>query len=239
MKGWHAMLTLRKREDRGRTRLGWLDGKHSFSFGRYVDRKNMGFRSLRVINDDVIAPGGGFGMHPHEEMEILTFVMDGALEHADSTGGGAVIRSGDVQRMSAGTGIRHSEFNASKTDPVRLLQVWIMPGTPGVEPGYEQIGAAAIDRKDRLALVASPAGNDGAVTIHADASVYSARLSPSGTVTHQLTPKRGAWVQVYAGEVIVNGQALRDGDGLAIENETAIEISGGADGGELLLFDLA
>lgn len=232
------MMTLRKREERGSTRLDWLDGKHSFSFGRYVDRENMGFRSLRVINDDVVAPGGGFGMHPHEEMEILTFVIEGALEHADSTGGGAVIRSGDVQRMSAGTGIRHSEFNASKTDPVRLLQVWIMPGTPGVEPGYEQINAAAIDRDDRLALVAAPDAGTDAVTLHADARVYSARLSHGATVSQQLGGGRGAWVQVYAGEVIVNGQTLRDGDGLAIEDEARIDIIGGPDGGELLLFDL-
>lgn len=233
------MLTIRKAEERGRTRLDWLDGKHSFSFGRYVDRANMGFRSLRVINDDVVAPGGGFGMHPHEEMEILTFVIDGALEHADSTGGGAVIRSGDVQRMSAGTGIRHSEFNASKTDPVRLLQVWIMPGTLGVEPGYEQISAKVIDREDRLALVASPEGGGEAAVIHADARVYSARLSSGANVSHDMEAGRGAWVQVYAGAITVNGQTLRDGDGLAIESESRIAITGGSGGGELLLFDLA
>ncbi|MFG0293916.1 MAG: pirin family protein [Phycisphaerales bacterium JB050] len=233
------MLTIRKREERGRTRLNWLDGKHSFSFGRYVDREHMGFRSLRVINDDVVAPGGGFGMHPHEEMEILTFVMEGALEHADSTGGGAVIHPGDVQRMSAGTGIRHSEFNASKTDPVRLLQVWIMPGTPGVEPGYEQIAAVEIDRDDRLALVASPEGGEGAVKIHADARVYSARLSGGAGVKHEIRGGRGVWVQVYTGSVEVGGQTLRDGDGFAIEDEAQIEITGGPDGGSFLLFDLA
>lgn len=233
------MLTIRKREERGRTRLNWLDGQHSFSFGRYVDRAHMGFRSLRVINDDVVAPGGGFGMHPHEEMEILTFVMEGALEHADSTGGGAVIHPGDVQRMSAGTGIRHSEFNASKSDPVRLLQVWIMPGTPGVEPGYEQIAATEIDRDDRLALVASPEGGEGAVKIHADAKVYSARLSDGAGVKHKIRDGRGVWVQVYAGSVEVAGQTLRDGDGVAIEDEAQIEITGGPGGGAFLLFDLA
>lgn len=233
------MLTIRKAEERGRTRFDWLDGKHSFSFGRYVDRAHTGFRSLRVINDDLVAPGGGFGMHPHEEMEILTFVIDGALEHADSTGGGAVIHPGDVQRMSAGTGIRHSEFNASKTDPVRLLQVWILPGTPGVDPGYEQISAADIARDDRLALVATPGGGPGAVHIHADARVLTARLSEGASVSHPLKAGRGAWVQVYAGEVVVNGRALSDGDGLAVEDETSIEITGGSGGGELLLFDLA
>ncbi len=233
------MLTVRKREERGRTTLDWLDGKHSFSFGRYVDRANMGFRSLRVINDDIVAPGGGFGMHPHEEMEILTFVVDGALEHADSTGGGAVIRSGDVQRMSAGTGIRHSEFNASRTEPVRLLQVWIMPGTPGVDPGYEQISASDVDRDDRLALVASPEGGEGAVKIHADARVYSGRLSEGASVSHEVGPGRGVWVQVYAGEVTVDGETLRDGDGLAVEGEPRIEITGASGGGEFLLFDLA
>ena len=233
------MLTMRKSESRGRTKLDWLDGKHSFSFGRYVDREHMGFRSLRVINDDVVAPGGGFGMHPHEEMEILTFVIDGALEHADSTGGGAVIHPGDVQRMSAGTGIRHSEFNASKTDPVRLLQVWIMPGTPGVQPGYEQIASVDIDREDRLAVVASPNGGAGAMTIHADARVYSARLSAGTSISHEIAPGRGVWVQVYAGEVAVNSHPLRDGDGLAIQDEARIQITGGSGGGELLLFDLA
>jgi len=233
------MLTIRKREDRGKTKLDWLDGKHSFSFGRYVDRANMGFRSLRVINDDVVAPGGGFGKHPHEEMEILTFVIEGALEHADSTGGGAVIHPGDVQRMSAGTGIEHSEFNASKTDSVRLLQVWIMPGTPDVEPGYEQVSSADIDREDRLALVASPESGAGAVAIHADARVYSARLAEGASASQGIAPGRGVWVQVYAGEVTVNGHLLRDGDGLAIEDEARIEITGGSGGGEVLLFDLA
>ncbi len=233
------MMTIRKGEERGRTRLDWLDGKHSFSFGRYVDRANMGFRSLRVINDDVVAPGGGFGKHPHEEMEILTFVIEGALEHADSTGGGAVIHPGDVQRMSAGTGIEHSEFNASKTDPVRLLQVWIIPGQRGVKPGYEQISTADIQRDDRLALVAAPGGGAGAVNIHADARVYTSRLGEGSVVSHELEVGRGVWVQVYAGSVAVNGQTLRDGDGLAIENESRLEITGGPGGGELLLFDLA
>lgn len=233
------MLTLRKAQERGRTSLSWLEGKHSFSFGRYVDRAHMGFRSLRVINDDVVAPGGGFGKHPHEEMEILTFVIEGALEHADSTGGGAVIHPGDVQRMSAGTGIEHSEFNASKTDPVRLLQVWIKPGQRGVEPGYEQISAGDIERDGRLALVATPGGGAGAVNIHADVRMYTARLAEGVRVSHEINTGRGVWVQVYAGSVEVNGQTLHDGDGLAVEDEASIEITGGSGGGELLLFDLA
>jgi redox-sensitive bicupin YhaK (pirin superfamily) len=233
------MITIRKSEDRGRNQLGWLNARHTFSFGRYIDRSQMGFRSLRVINDDIVAPGGGFGKHPHEEMEILTFVIDGALEHADSTGGGAVIHPGDVQRMSAGTGIEHSEFNASRTDPVRLLQVWIIPGTPRVKPGYEQIAASSIDRRDRLARVATPGGGGGAMDIHADAHVYSAELGEGVSVEHQTAAERGVWVQVSAGEITVNGQTLRDGDGAAIEGETQIEITGGPGGGKLLLFDLA
>lgn len=233
------MLTIRHANERGHTRIAWLDGRHSFSFGEYHDLAHMHFRGLRVINDDRVAPGGGFPTHPHRDMEIITYVISGALEHQDSTGGGGVIRPGDVQHMSAGKGVFHSEFNHSKADPVRLLQIWIMPTERGIAPRYQQTHFPESDRAGTLCLVASPDGRDGSMPINADALMYATVLGEGQTVTHQTTADRGVWVQVATGEVSINGQTLTEGDGLAIEDETTIELTGSADRSEVLLFDLA
>lgn len=232
------MITLRLAAERGQTALSWLESYHTFSFGEYVDPRHMGFRTLRVLNDDVISPGMGFGMHPHRDMEILTCVFDGALEHRDSLGTGSVIRPGDLQRMSAGRGILHSEFNASVREPVHLLQIWIVPEQRGLEPSYEQRTFDLADRQDRLQLVAARTGRDGAVTIHQDVDVYATTLSAGARVEHHLRPGRAAWVQVARGQVEVNGQALGPGDGAAVEQEDAVTLTGVAPA-ELLLFDLA
>lgn len=233
------MLTIRKADQRGVTKLAWLDGRHSFSFGEYHDPRHTHFRALRVINDDRVAPGGGFPTHPHRDMEILTYVIRGALEHKDSTGGGGVIRPGDLQHMSAGRGVLHSEFNHSKTEPVRLLQIWIMPQERGIEPVYQQRHFAEADRTGALLPVASPDGRDGSMPIAADATVYAAILGEGQSVSHALAPGRGAWIQVATGEVTINGTALSEGDGVAIEDEASVTITGGADGGEVLVLDLA
>src|SRR5262245_29822005 len=198
----------------------------------------MGFLSLRVINDDRVAPGGGFPTHPHRDMEILTWVMDGALEHKDSLGTGSVIRAGDLQRMTAGTGILHSEFNASKTEAVHFLQIWLFPEKRGLTPGYAQQSFAAASRKGQLKLVASRDGRDGSLSFHQDASLFAAALEPGQRVKHTLAPGRAAWVQVAAGAVTLNGKRLTAGDGAAVENESALELVGVEDG-ETLLFDLA
>jgi len=198
----------------------------------------MGFQTLRVINDDRVAPGGGFGTHPHRDMEIITIVLDGALEHKDSLGTGSVIRPGDVQRMSAGTGIRHSEFNHSETDPVHFLQIWILPDRKGLEPGYEQKTFAPEKRQGRFALVAGPKSANGALTIHQDARLYIATLLPDGKVTHSLKPGRHAWVHVATGAVTLNGQSLEAGDGAGVENEATLEFAA-TKPAEVLLFDLA
>src|SRR3954452_23136873 len=213
------MITIRPSAERGITDFGWLDSKHSFSFGEYYDLDHMGFHSLRVINDDKVAPGGGFPTHPHRDMEIITWVLSGALEHKDSLGTGAVIRPGELQRMTAGTGILHSEFNASKTEPVHLLQIWIFPEKRGLTPGYDQKSFPAAERKGRLKLVASRDGRDGLVSFHQDASVYAAALAPDQKVTHTLVPGRAAWVQVATGSVKLNGITLKTGDGAAVEDE--------------------
>src|SRR5262249_10063678 len=199
--------------------LDWLDSRHSFSFGDYYDPAQLGFRSLRVLNDDRVAPGTGFGMHPHRDMEILTWVLSGALEHADSLGNGSVIRPGQVQRMTAGTGILHSEYNPSETEPVHLLQIWIVPAHKGLTPGYEERTFEPSELRGRLRLLASADGRDGAVTIHQDADVYAALLGPGQAVTHALRPGRSAWVQVAEGAVTLNGQPLRAGDGAAVRDE--------------------
>jgi hypothetical protein len=227
------MLQLRKAHDRGHANHGWLDSWHTFSFADYHDPQHVSFSALRVINEDRVAPGEGFPTHPHRDMEIITYVLEGALEHKDSLGTGSVIRPGEVQRMSAGTGIRHSEFNHSQSEPVHFLQIWILPDRQGVKPGYEQ---KRIGLNGQLRLVASPDGSDGSVTIHQDARVYAARLN-GDEVAHTLEPGRRAWLQVARGTVKLNGTTLHAGDGASIENETTLRLA--ADGSaEVLLFDL-
>jgi quercetin 2,3-dioxygenase len=232
------MITIRKAGERGRSDFGWLDSRHSFSFGDYHDPGHMGFRTLRVINDDRVAAGMGFGTHPHRDMEIVSYVLAGALEHRDSLGTGSVIRPGDVQRMSAGTGIQHSEFNHSKQDPVHFLQIWIQPERRGLAPGYEQKTFAAAGRADRLQLVASRDGREGSVTIHQDASLYAAVLAPGAKAAHAPAAGGHVWVQLARGSARLNGQVLEEGDGAAISGEGRIELEGVTEA-ELLLFDLA
>ena len=232
------MLTLRRAQDRGRADFGWLDSRHSFSFGEYYDPAHMGFGPLRVINDDRVAGGGGFPTHPHRDMEIVSYVLDGALAHKDSLGTGSVIKPGDVQRMSAGTGIAHSEFNASRTDPVHFLQIWFLPERRGLTPGYEQKNFDADSKRDQLRLVASPDGRDGSVTIRSDASLYVSLLGKDATVSHQVAAGRGLWLQVARGSVAVGDITLAEGDGLQVTNERALEIVGKAAESEILLFDL-
>jgi redox-sensitive bicupin YhaK (pirin superfamily) len=232
------MITIRRSNERGHANHGWLDTYHTFSFAGYYDPEHMGFRTLRVLNDDVIQPGQGFGSHPHENMEIITYVIEGALEHKDNTGGGGVIRPGDVQRMSAGSGIVHSEFNHSRSERVHLLQVWIVPDTVGIDPGYEQKTFSIEDKKGRLALLASPDGDDGSLTIHQDARVYAAVLGDGDEVRKDIVEGRHAWVHVATGSVEVNGHPLGAGDSAAVSQETTVTIKG-VGAGEVLLFDLA
>jgi len=230
------MLQLRKTHDRGHANHGWLDSWHTFSFADYHDPRHMGFSALRVINEDRVSPGEGFPTHPHRDMEIITYVLEGALEHKDSLGTGSVILPGEIQRMSAGTGIRHSEFNHSQSEPVHFLQIWILPSSQGVKPGYEQKRIDPAGLNGKLRLVASPDGRDGSVTIHQDACVYAAHLN-GGEVTHKLAPGRHAWIQVARGAVRINGTMLQAGDGAGIENEPSLQLA--ADGSaEVLLFDL-
>ncbi|MFG0242821.1 MAG: pirin family protein [Phycisphaerales bacterium JB054] len=233
------MLTIRTSDERGATRLGWLDGKHTFSFGEYHDPRHLHFRTLRVINDDRVAPGGGFPTHPHRDMEIITYVISGALEHKDSTGGGGVIRPGDVQMMSAGSGVTHSEFNHSKSEPVRLLQIWIFPERKGLDPRYDQRHFAEAERSGSLRPIVTPDGRNGSMVIHQDASIYAGVLASGDRVEHAIGDGRGVWVQVAVGGVTVNGQSLAEGDGLAVEDERSLEIVGGAERSEVLVFDLA
>jgi redox-sensitive bicupin YhaK (pirin superfamily) len=234
------MITVRPSAERGHANHGWLDTYHSFSFDTYHDPKHMGFRSLRVINEDFVDGGKGFPTHGHRDMEIVTYVLEGALEHKDSMGGGGVIRPGEVQRMSAGRGVTHSEFNASATERLHLLQIWILPEARGLEPSYEQKQFAAEGRRGKLQLLASREAREGSVKIHQDAALYTAALAPMETVRHKLESGRHAWVQVARGAVTLNGIALKAGDGAAVSDERALEIAG-ADGGgsEILLFDLA
>ncbi len=232
------MIQVRKSEDRGQANLGWLDTKYTFSFNTYYDPEHISFRSLRVINDDIIAGGGGFGMHPHKDMEILTWVLDGALEHKDTTGGGGVVLPGDIQYMSAGKGIAHSEFNHSKADPLRLLQVWIIPERKNLEPGYGQRTFAPEQLSGRLAEIAAPDPKEGGAPIGQDAHVYVARLKAGESVSHELAEGRHAWLQVAKGSVELNGTPLREGDGAAITGEKALMIASTASS-EVMLFDLA
>jgi redox-sensitive bicupin YhaK (pirin superfamily) len=233
------MITIRRADERGHFDHGWLDTRHTFSFASYHDPAHMGFRALRVINEDRVLPGEGFGTHGHRDMEILSFVLSGALAHRDSTGGEGVLRPGEVQRMSAGTGVMHSEFNGSKDEPVHFLQIWIVPDRAGHAPSYEQKRFPDSDRRGRLRLFASPDAADGSVAIHQDALVYGTIVAEGERVRHPLAPGRHAWVQVARGEVDLNGQPLRAGDGAAISDERELVLVGGGAGGEALVFDLA
>lgn len=231
------MLTIRRADQRGHADHGWLDSHHTFSFADYYDPRHMGFRNLRVINDDRVAPGGGFPTHAHRDMEIVSYVLTGALEHKDSMGNGSVIRPGDVQRMSAGSGVRHSEYNASKSEPVHFLQIWILPGKPGIAPGYEQKAFSEADKRGKLRLVASPDGRDGSVTVHTDARLYATLLGAGEKVEHTLPAGRHAWIHVARGQVKVNGEALGEGDGASTSDAGTLALEG-VDGADVLVFDL-
>jgi redox-sensitive bicupin YhaK (pirin superfamily) len=235
------MLHIRRSEDRGRGEHGWLHSRHSFSFADYHDPRFMGYRDLRVINEDREEPGHGFGTHGHRDMEIISYVLDGALEHADSTGTRAVIRPGEVQRMTAGTGVRHSEYNHSKQEPVHFLQIWILPREQGLPPGYEQKAFDDADEHDALRLVASPDGREGSVTVHQDVDLYVSRLEPGAAVSFERRQDRHLWLHVARGEVRVNGKALAAGDAVATNDEEALRIEGAGtdDAAEILLFDLS
>jgi redox-sensitive bicupin YhaK (pirin superfamily) len=234
------MLTIRRSEDRGHFDHGWLDTRHTFSFADYRDQRFMGFSDLRVVNEDRVKPGQGFGTHGHRDMEILSYVLEGELGHRDSMGNGSTIRPGEVQRMSAGTGVTHSEQNPSREHPVHFLQIWLLPATPGIRPGYEQRAFPTEDRRGRLRVLASADGRDGSVTIHQDASMLGAILGKGDRVRHEIPAGRVAWVQVARGEVSVNGQPLRAGDGLAAVEEAALEVVGeGTADADVLVFDLA
>jgi redox-sensitive bicupin YhaK (pirin superfamily) len=232
------MLTIRPASERGHAEHGWLDSHHSFSFADYYDPKHMGFRALRVINEDRVAPAKGFGTHAHRDMEIISYVLDGGLAHKDSLGTGSVIKPGDVQRMSAGSGVSHSEFNASHSDPVHFLQIWLVPSERGIKPSYEQKTFSEDDKRGRLRVVASPDARDGSVTIHTDAVLYSGLFERAETAALTLAQGRHAWVQVARGSVRVNGQELSAGDGAALSDVTKIELEG-IDRSEVLVFDLA
>lgn len=232
------MITVRRANDRGHAEHGWLDSWHTFSFADYYDPKQMGFRSLRVINEDRVEAGKGFGTHPHRDMEIVSYVLEGAIQHRDSMGNGEVLRPGEVQRMTAGTGVTHSEFNPSRTEGLHFLQIWIVPAKQGLKPGYEQKAFPNADRQGKLRLVAAPDGRDGALTIHQDASIYASLLAAGEVVEHALGKGRGAWVQVTRGVIDVLGEKLGAGDGAAIEGEPRVLVTGERDA-EFLLFDLA
>ena len=229
------MVQIRPSEERGHNEMSWLNTRFTFSFDQYYDPAHVHFRSLRVLNEDIVAPGQGFGMHPHRDMEILTWVLEGALQHRDSMGNTGVIRPGELQHMSAGSGVMHSEFNASSTDPVHLLQIWIVPERRGLKPSYEQLAFADSDLRNQFALVAGP---KAPLTIHQDANLYLARLDESANITHNLDVDRHAWIQVAKGSIRLNGKQLNAGDGAAISNETDVRIEA-VKPSEVLLFDLA
>lgn len=232
------MIKIRKANKRGHFELRWLNTFHTFSFGDYYDPAFMGFRSLRVINEDYVHPGRGFPTHGHRDMEIITYILAGALEHRDSMGNGSIIRPGDVQRMTAGTGVKHSEANPSRQESVHLLQIWILPGTKGLEPSYEQKVFGDEQKRDRLCLIASEDGREGSVKIHQDASVYASVLEQGSKVGHELAPNRHAWVQIARGAIDLNGEQLSQGDGAAISGESKAVLTG-REAAEILLFDLA
>jgi redox-sensitive bicupin YhaK (pirin superfamily) len=233
------MIALRPANERGHADHGWLDSFHTFSFADYYDPAHMGFRALRVINEDRVAPGKGFGTHGHRDMEIVSYVLEGALAHKDSMGTGSVIRPGDVQRMSAGTGVMHSEMNGSQTEGVHFLQIWMLPDKHGIAPGYEQKTFADAEKTSQLRLVASPDGKDGSVTIHSNQQLYAGILGEGVERSHSLPKGRHAWVQVIRGRVRVNDHALEAGDGAALTDEPSVLLRGEAGGGEVLVFDLA
>lgn len=232
------MIKIRKADARGHFDFRWLNTFHTFSFGEYYDPAFMGFRSLRVINEDFVHQGRGFPTHGHRDMEIITYILKGALEHRDSMGNGSVIRPGDVQRMTAGTGVTHSESNPSREEAVQLLQIWILPNQEGLKPGYEQKLFTDAQKQGRLCLIASADGRGGSVTVHQDASVYATLLEVGEKVVHELAPGHHAWIQVARGAVTVNGERLKQGDGAAVSNEVKLEIAG-REAAEVLLFDLA
>jgi redox-sensitive bicupin YhaK (pirin superfamily) len=232
------MITIRRSDDRGHAQHGWLDSRHTFSFGDYHDPSHMGFRALRVINEDRVQPAKGFGTHPHRDMEILSYVLEGGLAHKDSLGTGSIIRPGDVQRMSAGTGVTHSEFNASSTEPVHFLQIWLLPEKQNIAPGYEQKQFPAVGRTGRLQLVASRDGREGSLTVHQDVAVYDALLGPGERAQLPLGRGRHAWVQVARGSVKLNGETLNVGDGAAVSAEAEVALEG-LQPAEVLVFDLA
>ena len=231
-------MKIRRSNERGHAQHGWLDSHHTFSFADYYDPKAMGFRALRVINEDRVIAGEGFPTHSHQNMEIISYVLEGALEHKDSIGTNGVIKPGDVQRMSAGTGVRHSEYNGSKEEGVHFLQIWIVPDKAGHAPSYEQKTFGDDDKRGKLRLVASPNGQSGSVTIHQDARLYAGLFGAGEKATYELKPGRGAWIHVARGELTVNGEKLVAGDAAAIETSGKIELAG-TTGGEVLLFDLA
>ncbi len=235
------MITLRPAAERGGADHGWLDTRHTFSFADYHDPSHRGFRGLRVINEDRVKPGTGFGTHPHRDMEIITYLLSGALEHKDSMGNGSIIRPGEVQRMSAGTGVLHSEFNPSPTDPVHFLQIWILPAKKGITPGYEQKAFPSSEREGKLRLIAARDGHAGAITINADAAVHASLLGSGAEVRHELANGRHTWVHVARGAIELNGVAMGAGDGAAISDETTLVLAGrdGETPAEVLVFDLA
>jgi redox-sensitive bicupin YhaK (pirin superfamily) len=233
------MITIRPAAQRGDADHGWLHSRHTFSFADYHDPKHMGFRALRVINEDKVEGGQGFGTHPHRDMEIISYVLEGALQHRDSLGTGSVIRPGDVQRMSAGTGVRHSEFNASQDELVHFLQIWLMPSARGIKPSYEQKTFTDDDKRAQLRVVAAPDGRGDSVTIHTDAVLYAGVFEQGERAELALAPGRHAWVQVARGSLNVNGKLLSSGDGAAISDEASVRIEGQSGGGEVLVFDLA
>ncbi|HEX2889972.1 pirin family protein [Vineibacter terrae] len=232
------MITVRHAEDRGTANFGWLNSQHTFSFGHYHDPRHMGFGPLRVINEDRVRAGAGFDTHGHRDMEIISYVLEGALEHKDSLGTGSVIRPGDVQVMSAGTGIRHSEFNHSQAEPVHFLQIWVLPERNGLTPRYEQKTFSADEKRGRLRLVASPDGSAGSVVMHQDVRLYAGLLDEGAQVEHALVPGRKAWVQVARGAVTLNGVALQAGDGAAVDDVSTLAIAAGSAETEILVFDL-
>lgn len=231
------MMRVRKAEERGGVNMGWLNSKHTFSFGHYYDPGHMGFETLRVINDDRVAPGKGFGTHGHDNMEIISYVLDGALEHKDSMGNGSIIKPGEVQRLSAGTGMTHSEYNHSKEDEVHFLQIWFIPDEQDVEPGYEQKAYSAEEKRGKFRLVASKSGREGSVSLHQDMDMSVALVSGSEVATYNTSKDRALWVHVARGEVTMNGQPLKDGDGVAIVDEEALSFENGSDS-EVIVFDM-
>lgn len=232
------MIRVRRSRDRGHADHGWLRSAHTFSFASYHDPEHMGFRALRVINEDRVAPGRGFPTHGHRDMEIVSYVLEGALEHADSLGHGSVLRPGEVQRMSAGRGIQHSEMNPSPTEPLHFLQIWILPERAGLEPSYEQTHFDAEERRNRLRLFVSPDGEEGSLTIHQDARIYGTTLDAGASVTHAIPEGRHAWIQVARGVIDLGGERLEAGDGAALSDERELVLSA-REPAELLLFDLA